>query len=343
MSSSSSLLHRTPPLNTHQSLRVAFDRQIFRRQTRGGISRYFHDLASGLCTEIDIELTQRRSAQIVHATFYGGSPYRLAADQRLVSSLFDLIPERHPEHFLLPAFRSPHANKRQWLSCSDLVISISQASADDLNFFQPDLRTPIRVIHLATQIDSVSLQALPELVGRRFWLFVGKRHAYKNAMTLFRAIKRLQPAQDQPLLVCVGGGRWSKREQQLIQAAGIGAQMFQIEASDHELAWMYRQAEAVLVPSMAEGFSLPLIEALLCNTPVIASDLEVHREVAGSYATIIPALNADAWNEILEHVNKQALPRPQEALGLLRYKELCDYYRIKRMVDQHNDAYKALL
>lgn len=330
-------------LKTNESLRVAFDRQIFRRQPHGGISRYFHDLASGLQAESGITFTQRRQAQIVHATFYGGSPYRLAPNQRLVSSLFDLTPERHPEHFLLPALRSPHANKRQWLACSDLILSISQASADDLCFFYPCLTTPIRVIHLATKIDLVSPEVVAELAGRRFWLFVGKRHAYKNCLTLLRAIKRLNLEQDQPLLVCAGGGRLTKREQRWIETAGMGTQLLQREASDHELAWMYREAEAVLVPSMAEGFSLPLIEALLCNTPVIASDLEAHREVAGAYATLLPALNADAWYEALEYAKKKPFTRPQQELGQTRYGELCDAYRMTRMINEHIDAYQSLL
>ena len=48
-----------------------------------------------------------RRADVVHATFYGGRPYRLRKGQRLVSSLFDMVPERHPEHFFLPGLRSP--------------------------------------------------------------------------------------------------------------------------------------------------------------------------------------------------------------------------------------------
>ena len=330
-------------MNRTESLRVAFDRQIFRRQPRGGISRYFNDLANGLQAETGITLTHRRLAQIVHATFYGGSPYRLAPSQRLVSSLFDLTPERHPEHFLLPALRSPHANKRKWLAASDLILSISQASADDLCFFQPNLSTPIRVIHLATQIDSISTHSVRELIGQRFWLFVGKRHAYKNALTLFRALKRLQPEQDQPRLVCAGGGSWSRREQQWIETTGMGGQVMQRAANDHELAWMYRHTEAVLVPSIAEGFSLPLIEALLCNTPVIASDLEAHREVSRSYATLLPALNADAWCQTLEQARRKPLTRPQEALGKQKYNELCDYYRMKRLIHEHIEAYQSLV
>ena len=79
--------------------------------------------------------------------------------------------------------RSPHANKRGWLAASDLILSISAASADDLSFFWPQLRVPMRVIPLATSLDVVAPQPVAELLGKRFWLLESKRHPYKNTLT----------------------------------------------------------------------------------------------------------------------------------------------------------------
>jgi hypothetical protein len=184
-------------------LHIGFDGQILRRQRRGGISRYFCELAAALpqagvhvspASSTSTGWWQRgtwRQADVVHATFYGGRPYRPRRGQRLVSSLFDMVPERHPEHFFLPGLRSPHANKASWLSASDLIISISAASADDLVFFHPGLQTPVQVIHLATALDRIPPEPVARLQGRRFWLMVGKRHAYKNGMTLMRALALL--------------------------------------------------------------------------------------------------------------------------------------------------------
>jgi len=275
------------------SLHIGFDAQIFRRQSRGGISRYFDSLAAellqaGVCVSRAsrpprcwLNPSSWRRADVVHATFYGGRPYRLHSEQRLVSSLFDMTPERHPEHFFLPALRSPHANKPGWLAASDLIISISAASVDDLNFFYPRIRTPVHVIHLATAMDQIPPQQVDGLVDRRFWLMVGKRHAYKNGQTLMRALAILHrgcsAGCDLPLLVFAGGGSWTPQEHQCIANHALQHAVLQLSVTDPMLAWLYRHAEAVLVPSLAEGFSLPLIEALACDTPVVASDLEVHR------------------------------------------------------------------
>lgn len=331
------------PLSKSAPLRIAFDQQIFRRQPRGGISRYFRDLSSGLEYDPSVMLMQPSRAQIVHATFYSGRPYRLKSGQSLVSSLFDFTPERHPEHFFLPQLRSPHGNKCDWLEASDLILSISKASADDLCFFRPGLSAALRIIHLSTQIGSVQPIAIEKLQQRRFWLMVGKRYAYKNGLTLLRALQRLGESPDPPLLVCAGGGPWSKQELRWISSNNLGQKVLQLSADDQQLSWLYRQAEAVLVPSIAEGFSLPLIEALAWNTPVIASDIEAHREVAGSYAALLPALNADAWAEVLKEAVDQPMPSPRQILGTDNYKNLLSYYGQERMVNDHICAYRILI
>jgi glycosyltransferase involved in cell wall biosynthesis len=341
------------------SLSIGFDNQIFRRQARGGISRYFRELAVELSTAgLDVRraMTEQRrpwpssqpwrQADVVHATFYAGQPYRRRSHQNLVSSLFDMTPERHPEHFFLPSLRSPHANKARWLEASDLILSISAASADDLAFFQPKLRVPLKVIHLATAIDRLIPQPITRLNGRRFWLMVGKRHAYKNGLTVLRALALLQKKNarkshrcEQPLMIYAGGGPWRPDERRWITSQRLEETILQLAANDRELAWLYRHAEAVLVPSLAEGFSLPLIEALACDAPIIASDLEVHREVGKGYATFLPALNANAWAEQLNDGGQ--LEKPSKILGAAGYRKLRNYYAPNRLIQEHIAAYSA--
>jgi glycosyltransferase involved in cell wall biosynthesis len=61
------------------------------------------------------------------------------------------------------------------------------------------------------------------------------------------------------------------------------------------LAAVYRRAKLVLQPSEAEGFGLPVAEALACGAPVLASDIPVLREVAGEAAEYRPVGDVDAW------------------------------------------------
>lgn len=341
------------------SFHIGFDSQIFRRQKLGGISRYFHDLSYKLqCDGVRVSsslspvsrllLRQSwRNIDIIHATFYGGSPYRLSSSQGLVSTLFDMTPERHPEHFFLSNFRSPHANKLAWLNSSDRVISISASAADDLSFFSPSLHTPIHVIHLSTSIQLISPLPVPFLKDRRFWIMVGKRGSYKNGITLLRALvllkSRVSDLSALPCLVYVGGSPFTSDELRLINLNGLHENVVHLQANDRTLAWLYRHADALLVPSVAEGFSLPLIEALVCNTPVVASDLEVHREVASCFATFLPAQNSRIWSDWFYDHSVKRPKNPSEILTPCKYNELCSYYSHQRMVDQHLDFYRGIL
>jgi glycosyltransferase involved in cell wall biosynthesis len=63
------------------------------------------------------------------------------------------------------------------------------------------------------------------------------------------------------------------------------------------LSSVYRRADLVLQPSSAEGFGLPVLEAIACGTPVVASDLPVLREVGGEAVTYCLAGDEQRWAE----------------------------------------------
>lgn len=326
-------------------IRVHYDRQIFKRQKYGGISQYFLDLDLGISKTSGAIHSCRKESNLIHATYYAKKPYKLTTNQRLVSTLYDMIPEKHPEYFLLSQFRSPHHRKGEWLDKSDLVISISQSSADDLVYYMPEVENKLKVIHLSTNIRSVSQSRCNQLEGKKYILFVGKRKGYKNAMTIFRALRKLKGHSLQPLVVFAGGGEWSRYEQRGMQTSGIKDMVINISVNNTKLAWLYNHAEAVIVPSLSEGFSLPLIEALMFNTPVFASDIEVHKEVGKMYATLIPALDTNAWCEVL--LEMQSLPgtkyQPQRLCRKESYESICNYYGVNRMTEEHIDAYRSVL
>ncbi len=93
------------------------------------------------------------------------------------------------------------------------------------------------------------------------------------------------------------GGKWSDANLQQISQLGIANQIIHVtDVSRSELASVYRQAGAILMPSEAEGFGLPVIEALSCGGKVIASDLPVLREVGGSAVLYAPVGDVEKWS-----------------------------------------------
>jgi alpha-1,2-rhamnosyltransferase len=71
------------------------------------------------------------------------------------------------------------------------------------------------------------------------------------------------------------------------------------DVGDSELDYCYRHAAAFITTSIAEGFNLPIVEALSKGCPVLASDLPVHREVGGAHAAYFPSGDAAALVELI--------------------------------------------
>jgi glycosyltransferase involved in cell wall biosynthesis len=91
---------------------------------------------------------------------------------------------------------------------------------------------------------------------------------------------------------------------------------------------------------MAEGFSLPLVEGLAANVPVVCSDIPVHREVAGDFAEKVNALEHQDWADMFGSIH--SLKRPSEKLGLQLFGERCKYFSKERMVEEHIKAYESV-
>jgi glycosyltransferase involved in cell wall biosynthesis len=78
------------------------------------------------------------------------------------------------------------------------------------------------------------------------------------------------------------------------------------------LAAIYRQAALVLQPSVREGFGLPVIEAMACGTPVVASDLPVLREVGGDAAAYCAAGVLSSWSETVSQMLMERSRQPEQ-------------------------------
>ncbi len=80
-----------------------------------------------------------------------------------------------------------------------------------------------------------------------------------------------------------------------------------------QLAALYRRASVVVLPSDREGFGLPVVEAMACGTPVIASDIPALREVGGAAALYCPPGDVGQWAETLAQLQReQADPAARE-------------------------------
>lgn len=128
-------------------------------------------------------------------------------------------------------------------------------------------------------------------VERPFVLYVGNAKPHKNLPRLFEAFARVRTRHD-VRLVLVGDHEPHDPTSGVVTAGRV---------DETELAALYRDAAALVIPSLYEGFGLPALEALAMGTPVVASDIPPLREVVGDLAvTVTPTSVASIAEGIVD-------------------------------------------
>ena len=134
----------------------------------------------------------------------------------------------------------------------------------------------------------------------RYLLYVGSLQPRKNIGTLIEAFARAQP---DATLALAGGIGWGGEDQRLrARVAELGLQarvrfLGHVPAAD--LPALMRGALALALPSLYEGFGMPLAEAMACGTPVLASNTSSLPEVVGAAGLLLPPTDVAAWADAL--------------------------------------------
>jgi glycosyltransferase involved in cell wall biosynthesis len=186
---------------------------------------------------------------------------------------------------------------------------------------------------------SKTIQGLVPYAGRPFLLHVGSNIARKRIDLLLQVFSKVRMTIPEVLLVKVGNP-WNAEQQSMIESLGIGNSIVFLGKLDRcDLASCYRRAHAVLVTSDAEGFGLPVIEAMACGAPVIASDIPVLRESGGSGAVFAKVGDLEAWSEGVERIMQNDITVPSRETRL----EWASQFSWSRHAKIIADAYQRLL
>ncbi|WP_135257491.1 glycosyltransferase [Thermus caldilimi] len=161
------------------------------------------------------------------------------------------------------------------------IVAVSQATANNLSKWVPEIAHKIRVIYngidtshfLAT--EPADLQALG--VKRPVIICVGRLERQKDQATLLKALTRM----DKVHLLLVGDGYMKDELQALTRRLGINHRVH-IVGRRGDVAALLRSSDVYVQPSQWEGFGLATIEAMAAGTPVIVSNVEGLREVVGN-------------------------------------------------------------
>lgn len=149
------------------------------------------------------------------------------------------------------------------------------------------------------------------VTGEPYFLYLGTLEPRKNLGVIVAAIDQLWRQGTRVPLYLAGQVREGCAVPQHEAVRYLGPQ------EEGELPKLLSSAKAVLYPSVYEGFGLPILEAMQCAAPVIASDIEVHREVGGRAARYAGVDEAGQWAQQMQLALDQP-PRREELVAHAR-------------------------
>jgi glycosyltransferase involved in cell wall biosynthesis len=248
---------------------------------------------------------------------------------RAIYFVHDLIPLTHPE-YCRAGESARHSRRMDTVLASAAAVIVN--SNDTLHSFA-ELATsrgkavpPLLAAPLGSEMAKDSpIAGSPHAAfqERPYFVTLGTIEGRKNHLFLLQNWGHLvaQAGPMAPRLLIVGQRGWeceqaldlldrAERLREYVEELG--------RCSDEQVARLLKGARALLFPSLAEGYGLPLVEALRLGTPVIASDLPVFHEVSGGVADYLDPLDGPGWRTAILDYATDPSKRREAQLGRLR-------------------------
>jgi glycosyltransferase involved in cell wall biosynthesis len=201
---------------------------------------------------------------------------------------------------------------RLMLSRNSEIVTVSETTKRDLEHWYPQTQGRTTTIHSATSLNLISAYDRPE-IDKPYILTVGNATANKNFSALAKALAFVHVAFPGIVVVHVG----SDREEIIastLRGLSSAVPVLRFEGiPDAKLASLYRHASCLCIPSLYEGFCLPVLEAQVLGCPVVCSDRPALPEIAGAGAFFFDPTDTNALTKALLKV----LQNPREAEALI--------------------------
>lgn len=202
---------------------------------------------------------------------------------------------------------------------STRIVVTTDATADRVRAWAPDAVPRLRVIPLAASpvfrrpddVEIVRARARA-LLGDdvEYVLAVGEDMAHKGHGVAIDAFAAAAPPSRRLVLLQRRGS--AARVQRMAARAGIGDRVvFLRDVADQDVAVLMQGAAALIQPSRYEGFGLPVLEAMACGCPVIASDIPAIREVTAGAAALVAPGDVGAFAAALCRLTKPSAERQE--------------------------------
>lgn len=250
---------------------------------------------------VDI-LLDTEPLDVFHRTFQCYSVYDLLLLLKANSSVItihDLIQYHYPSYFYT---EQDHVNYKKIMQLSvqisDRIIAISNHNKEDIirNLGVPEDKIDV-IYHgvddrfkLITDVQKLADFKSKYGIKNKYLLYIGTDFPHKNLKNLIFAYKHLIETSESPPDLLISGPATKRRKEIMSMVENIREKVVFLDyVQDDEIVYLYNCAEAMIIPSLYEGFGLPILEAMACGVPVVASNATSIPEVVGDAGLLVDA------------------------------------------------------
>ncbi len=236
--------------------------------------------------------------------------------------------------------------KRESMARASAIICISENTKSDVvNYFGIDpnkcFTVPLGISEIFFQNKQKIENKINATTTKDFFLFVGDRDGYKNFEKFIKAFSLTKDLIKNFSIKCFGGPTPSISELNIIKDLRLSeGQVEFISGTDETLAQLYRNAFALIYPSLYEGFGLPPLEAMASGCSVLSSNKGSLPEVLGEAANFFDPTSIESINIVLQDfVASTELRKELIAKGLIQSQK----YSWKATAQKTFEVYKNLI
>ena len=248
-----------------------------------------------------------------------------------VVTIHDLACLIHPE-----SFSRLHRERLTWFTRdavqrADHIIAISSSTKKDICSLLPVRPEKIHVVHHGVDHEVFRPGQQPGREPMRYILSVGELQPRKNYLLLIRAFKKMcERLHERVELKIVGkpGWEWEPITREATEPPFQDRVKILGYVPESQLVELYQGATMVAMPSLYEGFGLPLPEAMACGVPVIASNTSSFPEIVGEAGILLDPTNEADWVDALELLFRDDTKRQELSQRSLEQAKLFDWQRV---------------
>jgi glycosyltransferase involved in cell wall biosynthesis len=236
----------------------------------------------------------------------------------------DLLPLDYPEYFLGGHESRFSRSIQTVIRFARAVITTSEVVHDRLiaEYERFDVKPPpILVQHFPSPLGTgrSTEDEDPDLQAEPYFVMVATIEPRKNHQMILNLWREM--GSSAPKLVLVGANGWENETvvNLLTRAPALRRRVRHVSGlSRRALRKLVANSRALLMPSFAEGYGLPVVEALSLGVPTLCSDIPIFHETAGDSALFISPLDGNRWKQTIEDLACLHSPARLDALARTR-------------------------